>query len=118
MPPVPTVKIQNPDNPDDYIIINEKDYEDDQKSGGTMTLWQETPEVPQDPPPPDPPPASKPDDPEALHAAIVDAIRQVIASGSGLTAAGIPKVEALEEVLGYDVSADERNKAWAEFETE
>ncbi len=105
MPPVPTVKIHNPDNPDDFIIINERDYVE-----GEHVLWTE--------PPDDAPPAIKPDDPEALHAAIVDAIRQVIASGSGLTAAGIPKVEALEAVLGYDVSADERNRAWAEFETE
>lgn len=104
MPPVPTVKIQNPNDPQDYIIVNERDYVE-----GEHTLWTEQPD--------DAPPATKPDDPDALHAAIVDAIRQVIASGSGLTAAGIPKVEAVEAVLGYGISADERNKAWAEFET-
>ena len=105
MPAVPTVKIQNPNEPGGYIIINESDYVE-----GEHTLWSE--------PLDDAPPTERPDDPEALNAAIVQAIRQVIASGSGLTAAGIPKVDALEAALGYDVSADERDRAWAEFETE
>ena len=43
MPPVPTVKIHNPDNPDDYIIINERDYVE-----GEHVLWGEWPA---DPPP-------------------------------------------------------------------
>ena len=110
MPAVPTVKIQNPNEPGGYIIINESDYDE-----GQHTLWSERPEGA---PPADAPPAGRPDDPDALNAAIVGAMRQVIASGSGLTAAGVPKVDAIEAVLGYDVSADERDRAWVEFETE
>lgn len=101
---LPTVRIANPEAPDEYIIINQSDYD-----AATMTLWGEAP----------PEPRSRPDDAEQLHSEIAGAIRQVIASGEGLTAAGIPKVEAIEAVLGYDVSADERNRVWAaEFETE
>ena len=51
---------------------------------------------------------------EVRHAAIVAAIDQVPAHGRIST--GAPGVDALERVLGFDVSAAERDAAWAEHQ--
>ena len=38
-----TVEIVNPDNPDEFIVVNQSDYEADQGEDGekSMTLWEE-----------------------------------------------------------------------------
>lgn len=107
---LPTVKICNPEAPDEFIIINESDYDPERHA-----LWGEAPPAP----PQEDAPRSRPDETEELHGEIADAMRKVVATTGGLTAAGIPKVEAVEAVLGYDISAAERDTVWAaEFETE
>ena len=87
---LPTVKIQNPNVPNGYVIINESDFLP------SMTLWDD-----RNPPP-------------IRQEAILDAIRLVIEAGdeSALTTTGIPKVPALEVILGHDITAEERDVAW------
>ena len=88
---LPTVKIYGPDGPQDYIIINESDF--DPK---TMVLW----------------------DGEKVEArreeSILEATRLVMESGDteNLIASGAPKVPVLEEILGYNITAEERDVAW------
>jgi hypothetical protein len=40
----------------------------------------------------------------------------VIEDKANLTSSGLPLVEALTEAVGFDVSADMRNEAWAAFQ--
>lgn len=52
-----------------------------------------------------------------LLEAIVAAIGQLDPSNTKhWTGAGLPRVELLETILGYDISAAERNEAWAEYQ--
>ena len=61
---------------------------------------------------------AKPQPQDTRAEAILNAVRQVVASGSGLTAAGIPKVDAVEAIVGYDVTAEERDAAWQAYNEE
>ena len=92
---LPTVKIKDPNNPADYIIINESD-----RNSSTMTLWQEFPLT------------------IDRGAGILAAIYEVINSGDpdNLVASGAPKVPVLEGILGYDITAYERDTAWKQYE--
>lgn len=47
---------------------------------------------------------------------LLAAIPAVIADKANLTSSGLPLVEALTETVGFDVSADMRNEAWAAFQ--
>lgn len=59
------------------------------------------------------PTSSRPSDTEALAAAIVGAIRGLDVNVSGnFTRGGSPQVAVLEKVLGYDITAGERDAAW------
>lgn len=53
---------------------------------------------------------------DALMAAIAVAI-QDLDQKADFTRDGLPKVEVLEEALGYGISADERTKAWEALQT-
>lgn len=57
----------------------------------------------------------KPEDPEELAVAMAAAIDSVVEGGSDedYTGAGVPTVRAIENRLGYDVTEDERDTAWA-----
>ena len=90
---LPTVKVRDPLNSDDYIIINESGYDP-----VSMTLWDERISP-------------------IRQEAILDAIRLVIEAGdeSALTTTGFPKVPALEEILGFNITAEERDVAWVEY---
>ena len=91
---IPTVQIHDPNNSTDYIIINERDFDPT-----VATLWD--PENP----------------PQERGAAILDAIRRLIEEDveSAFTTTGLPKVPALEEILGHDITAEERDGAWIEY---
>ncbi len=56
--------------------------------------------------------ATRPEDPNAVIAAIVAVLPDLDEEGE-FTAAGAPKVEALVTRLGYEVSGAERDTAWA-----
>lgn len=49
---------------------------------------------------------------------ILAAVSRLVAAGeqAALTAAGAPKVEALEALLGYEINAGERDAAWAAYQ--
>ena len=47
---------------------------------------------------------------------ILEAMKLVRAEGKNLTADGRPTVEAVEEILGYDISAEERDNLMDEME--
>lgn len=57
----------------------------------------------------------RPSDPSEVQQAIDEAIETVMASGSEehFTADGKPTVRAIENVLDYDISEDERDAGWA-----
>ena len=95
---IPTVKIHHPHDPAEPLIINESDF-----NPAEHTLWADLP------PPPDP---------AVRVAAILDATRQIVASGEGLTAAGIPKVDAIEAIVGEDITSAERDAAWVAYQEE
>lgn len=62
---------------------------------------------------------AKPADAEALTAAIVDAIGQLDKDkAENWTKGGVPQVGAIEAVLGYEISAGERDAAWTAFQAE
>ena len=52
---------------------------------------------------------------QAKHASIVEAIGQLDPE-TGFTRSGLPEVSALEALLEFPVSADERNAAWESFQ--
>ena len=124
---LPTVKVRDPLNSDDYIIINESGYDP-----VSMTLWGEKPVRPTvkiyGPDGPEHPVVINEIDfdPKTMvlwdgpkveakrKEAILDATRLVMDSGDteNLIASGAPKVPVLEEILGYDITADERDVAW------
>lgn len=58
---------------------------------------------------------TRPEDPEELKVALSEAVKSVVegANEYDFTAAGVPTVRALENRLGYDVTEDERDEAWA-----
>ncbi len=57
-------------------------------------------------------PAARPEDPAALMAAVKDAIGRLdLGKAENVTQSGLPKTEAIEAVLGYPVSAKERDAA-------
>ena len=57
--------------------------------------------------------------PEDRHALLVDGIMALDADNTALfTDDGKPQVKALEEVVGFTVSAAERDDAWAEVESD
>ncbi|WP_026988736.1 hypothetical protein [Fodinicurvata fenggangensis] len=63
--------------------------------------------------------APKPAKPEgeALTAAISEAIGKMDRSDQEqMTAAGVPSTSALAQMLGYSVSAEERDAGWARFQ--
>ena len=92
---LPTVKIHDPNDPNDYVIINERDYDP-----AAVILWGE-----------------KPVNVNLRNTAIEDATRLVMESGDteNLIASGAPKVPVLEQILGYDITAEERDVAWVEY---
>lgn len=50
---------------------------------------------------------------------ILVATREILAAGGeGLTAEGKPKVEAVEDLLGFDISAEERDAAFEAIQAE
>ena len=97
---VPTVRIVRPDDPDDFIVINESDFD-----AATMTLWTDTP-----PPPPKP---QAPTDKQERIEAICKAIEQLDPDNAEQWIGnGAPATSALEDILGWEVSAAERDEAW------
>ena len=61
-----------------------------------------------------PPEIERPDNPEVLGEEIVTAISRLEAGNiDHWTKSGKPEVRALEAALGYDISAAERDAAWA-----
>ena len=91
---LPTVKIYGPDGPQDYIIINESDF-----NPKTMVLWDGVKVE------------------ARREEAILNATRLVREAGDpdNLIASGAPKVPVLEQILGYDITAEERDVAWVEY---
>ena len=67
------------------------------------------PETSKTPPPPPPPPASLDD--------IIEAIDQLNPE-TDFAQSGKPKVEAIEAVLGQNINADTRDKAWELYQKE
>ena len=92
---LPTVKMKDPNNPADYVIINESDYDP-----ATMTLWTVM------------------EGGNNRATAIWDATRLVVEAGDpdNLIASGAPKVPVLEGILGYNITAYERDVAWDKYE--
>ena len=93
---IPTVKIHDPNGPNgpnDYVIINERDYDP-----ATMTVWDSAPH-------------------SWRVGAILAAVGEVMEAGdeSALTTTGMPKVPVLEGILGYNITAEERDVAWIEY---
>lgn len=97
---IPTVRINHGDDPNDYIIINESDFDPE-----TMTKWGEGP------PPPPPPPT----DPAIRLASIVEAIGDLDPDNdehwTGEGDRRKPQVKPLEEILGWDLTGAERDEA-------
>ena len=60
----------------------------------------------------------KPEDPEELKVALAAALDSVMETGTqdDFTAAGTPLVRSMVNRLGYDVSEDERDAAWADWQ--
>lgn len=92
----PTVKIANPDIPGDFIVINESDFDAEKDR-----LWEEGDQAP-----------AGPTDPEERLAAIRDAIAQLDPENpEHFTKDGKPQVAAIEAILGYNITAAERDAA-------
>jgi hypothetical protein len=51
------------------------------------------------------------------RAVIKMAARQAMESGA-VTTAGAPRVEAIEEIAGFDIAADERDEVWQQIQAE
>ena len=98
---LPTVKMKDPNNPADYVIINESDYDP-----VSMALWDENSTLWDE---------NKPID---RGADILAAVYKVINSGDAdsLIASGAPSVPVLEGILGFDITAYERDVAWDKYE--
>lgn len=115
---IPTVRILNSDNPDEYLIINECDFDPD-----TMRMWDEAPPPPptepppplEPPPPPPPPPSESPTDPAIRIASIVNAIGELDPDNdehwTGEGDRRKPQVKPLEAILGWDITGAERDEA-------
>lgn len=60
----------------------------------------------------------KPEDPEELQVALAAAVDSVMETGTqdDFTAGGTPLVRSMVNRLGYDVSEDERDAAWADWQ--
>ena len=60
----------------------------------------------------------RPEDPEELQVAFAAALDSVMETGTqdDFTAAGTPLVRSMVNRLGYDVSEDERDAAWADWQ--
>ena len=60
----------------------------------------------------------KPDDPEELHKAVLEACESVMANGheEDYTASGAPQVRSIENRLGYQISAADRDMAYTKLE--
>lgn len=68
--------------------------------------------------PPEPEPAA-PTDPDERLAAIKEAIGQLDPENpEHFTKGGDPKVEAIEAILGYNISAGERDEVWESLQGE
>jgi len=67
---------------------------------------------------------TRPEEADALQQAITDAIHAMLrddpdkANDSFWRKDGMPEVKVLEQRLGYDISAKERNTAWAAMSTD
>ena len=98
---LPTVKMKDPNNPADYVIINESDYDP-----VSMALWDENSTLWDE---------NKPID---RGADILAAVYKVINSGDAdsLITSGAPSVPVLEGILGFDITAYERDTAWKQYE--
>lgn len=64
--------------------------------------------IPHEPPEPPAPPVPEG---EARKVLILNAVRTILTEGEALTQKGLPEVDAIEELLGFDITADERNEA-------
>ena len=53
---------------------------------------------------------------EARRGAILDAMKMIVEEGEDLTQEGKPEVKAIEGILGYDISAQERDDLMDELE--
>lgn len=99
---IPTMRIVRPGDPDDYLVINQTDF-----NPKTMTEWKG------DTPPPPPPPPSAPTDPAERIEAIAKAIETLDPKDEEhWTGSGKPNVVSLEAILGWDIKAAERDQAW------
>lgn len=102
MPSVPTVKVKA-ENEAGYMVINKTDFNDKD-----FTLF-EGKEENNDPP----------TDPEERQLAIIAAIIQLPKDDETLWMGNdAPTVKAIEDVLGYNISADERTTAWEALQAE
>lgn len=54
---------------------------------------------------------------EKRNAEILEAARKALDAGK-VTGSGKPEVKAVEEILGYDITAEERDRAWKILEKE
>ena len=101
---VPTVKIIRDGNPDDCLIINESDFDP-----GTMTLWGVEPSRPE-----------APTDPTERSVAIMNAGGEVDPDNEDLWMGKPderrPTVDAIQEILGWDITAAERDEAWSAWQ--
>lgn len=66
-------------------------------------------EDPIEPEPEAEPIAARPDDPDLVKTEILEAMRQAKKAGN-VTSRGKPTVEAIEEILGWDISSQERDQ--------
>lgn len=58
-------------------------------------------------------PRERPEDPEVVFSEVEQAIDKLDPENKDdFTGSGLPRVEAIEALLGYDISADERNHVW------
>ena len=102
---LPTIKIDNPHEPGGYIIINLSDFDP-----STMTEWgvEKPPDTGHEQPEP-------PKDPAVRAAAIYEAFGKVDPDKdelwTGRYGGRKPTVTALEDILGWQITAAERDEA-------
>ena len=111
---IPTVRIVRPERPEEVLVINESDF--DPK---TMKLaeGEQEPAPPAPPAPKEPQKPQAPTDPAERIEAIAKAIETLDPENEEhWTGSGKPNVASLEAVLGWDISAAERDEAWARHE--
>lgn len=64
---------------------------------------------------------AEPEDPKPLQSdAVLEAVQLLVEEGDpkNFSQEGLPKVKAIENLIGYDINAADRDVAWAQFQQE